>query len=109
MSKSKYQVYNEASLSQKLSFKYPEYAMYAGSDPEISETLATLNILTNPKWKGTKFYVPKTKEVELLIALLNERRKAAFATSERTNEISKMGMQQPKSDQEYNAGDSDEE
>ena len=33
--------------------------------------------------------------------LLNEQRKAKFATSERVNEITKMGLQMPKAEDEF--------
>ena len=95
-SRTKYQFYQEASLSQKLAHKMPEYADYAGSDPKISLALALLNVLHNnkmidlesPEWKFVK-------------DLLNEQRKAIFATSEKVNEISKMGMQMPKAEDEF--------
>lgn len=102
-SQSKYQFYQEASLSQKLAYKMPEYSDYAGADPEISLTIALLNHLHNekmidlendPKWKFIK-------------GLLNEQRKALFATSDKVNEISKMGMQMPKAEDEFYGTDDD--
>ena len=48
-SNSKFQFYQEASLSQKLAHKMPEYSDYAGADPDISLTLALLNILHKHK------------------------------------------------------------
>ena len=101
MAKSKYEFFKEASLSQKLAHKHPEFSEYAGTDPEISQTLALFNVLnthkkidlTDPNWKFIK-------------DLLNEQRKAYFATSERTNEITKMGLQLPKAEDEfYGTGD----
>lgn len=92
-SRSKFEFRQEASLSQRLADKYPEYIEYAGSDPQISESIAVLNVLGK-----IGFIDLKSKEWALMKALLNERRKAAFATSEKVNEISKMGMQMPKSD-----------
>lgn len=91
MTRSKYEFYQEASLSQQLAHRHPEYKEYAGSDPEISLSLALFNVLhkhkiidlEDPGWKFVK-------------DLLNEQRKAKFATSEKVNEISKMGMQMPK-------------
>ena len=95
-SRSKYEFYKEASLSQQLSFRNPEYKEYAGADPKISITLATLTILSkhkiidmnDPTWKFVK-------------DLLNEHRKALFATSEKVNEITKMGLQMPKAEDEF--------
>ena len=96
MSRSKFEFYKEASLSQQLAHKHPEYSDYAGSDPDISLTLALFNILDkhniidlkDPRWKLVK-------------DLLNEQRKAIFATSDRVNEITKMGLQMPKSEDIY--------
>jgi len=92
-SRSKYEFIQQASLSQQLAHRHPEYQDYAGSDHEISQTLALLNHLHNekvidlnePNWRFVK-------------GLLNEQRKAAFATSERVNEITKMGLQMPKAE-----------
>jgi len=95
-SRSKYEFYKEASLSQQLAHKHPEYKEYAGSDPKISITLATFNILDKHKIIDLKD--PTWK---LIKDLLNEQRKAIFATSEKVNEITKMGLQMPKSEDEF--------
>jgi len=103
MSRSKYEFYKEASLSQQLAHRQPEYSDYAGADPDISLTLALMNVLhkhkkidlTNPNWKFVK-------------DLLNEQRKAIFATSERVNEITKMGLQMPKAEEEYHGSETDD-
>ena len=95
-SRSKYEFYKEASLSQQLAHRNPEYKEYAGADAKISVSLATFNILNkheiidlnDPTWK-------------LIKDLLNEHRKALFATSERVNEITKMGLQMPKSEEAF--------
>ena len=95
-SRSKYQFYQEASLSQKLAHRMPEYSQYAGSDAKISLKIAMLNILhqhkmidlDSPEWKFVK-------------DILNEQRKATFATSEKVNEITKMGLQMPKAEDEF--------
>lgn len=95
-STSKYEFYKEASLSQQLAHRHPEYSEYAGADARISLTLALFNILSkhgkidleDPGWKFVK-------------DLLNEQRKAIFATSEKVNEITKMGLQMPKAEDEF--------
>lgn len=95
-SRSKYEFYKEASLSQQLAHRYPEYKEYAGSDPEISLTLALFNILA--KHKMIDLNEPNWKFIK---DLLNEQRKATFATSEKVNEITKMGLQMPKAEDEF--------
>jgi len=90
-SKSKYQFWQEASLSQKLADKIPIYQKLAGSDPEISEAIAVLETF------GELGYIDLTEPgFVLVLGLLNARRQALFATSPHTNEITKMGMQMPK-------------
>ena len=94
-SRSKYQFYQESSLSQKLAHRHPEYSQYAGTDQRTSLALARLKIfsdhgiidLNEPAFK-------------LIYALLNEKRKALFATSEKVNEITKMGLQMPRAEDE---------
>lgn len=101
--RSKYEFFQGASLSQQLAHRFPEYKEYAGTDPEISQAIATLNVLN-------EFGIIDLEEpaFKLIKAMLNERRKASFATSEKVNEITKMGLQLPKRNEEY-AGIEDEE
>jgi hypothetical protein len=102
-SRSKYEFYKEASLSQQLAHRHPEYSDYAGADSRISLTLALFNVLSKhgkidleePGWKFVK-------------DLLNEQRKAIFATSEKVNEITKMGLQMPKAEDEFYGTDTEE-
>jgi len=82
-----------ASLSQKLGAQNEEFADYAGSEPKVSLKLARLRIL------GQHGLIDmKDPEIKLMWDLLNEDRKALFATSPHTNEISKMGLMMPKAD-----------
>lgn len=102
MSKSKYEFFQQASLSQKLAFQTPEYSEYAGSNQDISLSIALLNVLHKHKMIDLKD--PNWAFVK---SLLNEQRKALFATSEKVNEISKMGFQMPKgaSEIDFNEGE----
>ena len=102
-SRSKYEFYKEASLSQQLAHRHPEYKDYAGADPSISVSLAVLNILA----KHGKIDLEKGG-FKFLKDLLNEQRKALFATSERVNEITKMGLQMPKAEEEYHGPETDD-
>ena len=88
---SKYEFWKEASLSQKLSDKIPIYQKLAGSDSELSDSIGVLLVLC--EFKILDAEEPNTK---LLLAILDVQRKARFATSEKVNEITKMGMQMPK-------------
>jgi len=92
-SQSKYDFFQQASLSQKLAYKQPEFSQYAGSDPKTSLAIARINIFIKHEILDAK-----DEGVILLLDLLNEQRKAFFATSEKTNEITKLGLQLPKSE-----------
>ena len=90
-SKSKYQFWQEASLSQKLAAKIPIYQILAGTDVQISDSIAVLTYISDPE----NF---KKTAIEFMLGLLNVLRISHFATSEKTNEITKMGMQMPKAE-----------
>ncbi len=91
---SKYQFYQEASLSQKLADKIPLYQKLAGTDKELSDSIAILSYIFNEENQKTM----KENSTKWIIGLLNVLRMSAFATSEQVNEISKMGMQMPKAE-----------
>lgn len=92
-SKSKYQFYQEASLSQKLADKIPLYQKLAGTDRYLSDSIAVLEF-----FRSRKVFAKDDPEIDMIIGLLNVLRMSAFATSERVNEITKMGMQMPKAE-----------
>jgi len=88
---SKYQFYQEASLSQKLADKIPIYQKLAGTDRQLSDSIGVLEYLRE------KNVIDKNDpNIELFLGILNVLRMSAFATSEKVNEITKMGMQMPK-------------
>lgn len=101
-SRSKYEFYKEASLSQQLAYRMKEYSNYAGSDPKTSLAIARLTILG-------EFGIINLNDdgMKLVFALLNEKRKALFASSEKVNEITKMGLQMPKAEDEFFGNDTD--
>ena len=102
-SKSKYYIYQQASLSQKVAFKDKIFQKLAGSDPATSESIGFFEVLgahgfidlKDPTWK-------------LVLALLDMTRKARFATSEKTNEITKLGFMSPKETSEVDFSDNTE-
>lgn len=103
MTKSKFEFYQQASLSQKLADKIPEYSKLAGSDPETSEAIGALLVLCD-----LKILDENNPHIKLILALLDMRRKARFATSEKVNEITKMGMQMPKPEDIISSFDEEE-
>ena len=90
---SKYYTYQQASLSQKAAYKNPVLMMLSGSDRELSDSIGVLWYL------GEKKIIDK-KDTEFILGLLNVLRLSHFATSEKTNEISKLGFMMPKKDED---------
>lgn len=97
--RSKYEFMQSASLSQKLAFKIPIYQQLAGADPETSLSIAFIETLIQ---EGK---IKRDAKVDLLLKLMNAKRQALFATSDKVNEISKMGMQMPKAEEEIDLGE----
>lgn len=97
----KYYTYQQASLSQKVSFKIPILRNLAGSDPEISDSIAVLSYLGDTG-------VIKKKDTKFILGLLDVLRLSHFATSKDTNEISKLGFMIPKEDEDEDWGEEDE-
>ena len=91
MPRSKSEFRQQASISQKLAHQDNIYQMLAGIDREISDNIGIFLVLgefemidlNDTNWR-------------LVLALLDVLRKSAFATSDKVNEITKMGMQMPK-------------
>ena len=87
----KYYTYQQASLSQKVSFKSPILQKLSGSDKELSDSIGIL-------WYLGETGVMDKKNTEFILGLLDVLRLSHFATSEKTNEISKLGFMIPKQD-----------
>ena len=85
-----------ASLSQKLADQDNIYTKLAGSNPELSKSIGVLLVLCE-----LKLLDENDESIKLVLALMDVQRKAEFATSEKTNEITKMGLQMPRSDAVY--------
>jgi len=92
-SRTKYQFFQEASLSQKLADNDPIYQKLAGTDREVSNSIGVLMILGRHKVIDLE-----DPSMALILDILDVQRKSAFATSEKTNEITKMGLQMPKAE-----------
>ena len=102
-SRGKEQFKIEASLSQQLGFRIPDYQDLAGSDPETSIAIQAIKDMVT-----LGFLDKNDGGVTILLTLLNGRRKALFATSPHVNEISKMGMQMPRSEDIWSGKDEKE-
>ena len=78
----------QASLSQKVSYDIAIIRKLAGSDPQISDSIAVLSYINEPE----NF---KKSPTEFMLGLLDVLRLSHFSTSEKTNEISKLGFMLP--------------
>ncbi len=84
-------------LSQELGAKDGNLGKYAGSDQTIGDTQAMINtMIAEGEIAADKDGVPLDKDLRFYYRLLDEQRKARFATSDKTSELSKMGLQLPK-------------
>lgn len=93
-SRTKFQFFQEASLSQKLAATEEGmiYQKLAGSDRKISDSIGFFLMLD----KHELIDIENDPNMSLMMDLLDVQRKSAFATSPHTNEITKMGLQMPK-------------
>jgi len=96
MTRSKFEFYESSIMSQRLSYSDSDFKELAGSDPETSTAIQAIKDLIT-----LKLIDGNNEGINIILTLLNGRRKALFATSERVNEISKMGMMLPKGDEVY--------
>lgn len=87
--RSKDEFAQDASMASQLADKKPDYVDLAGADPKISRKIQRMKV-----WIRNKLVTQE--EAALLLEMWDGDRMAAFATSERTNEITKMGLQMPK-------------
>ena len=84
----------QASLSQKVSFDNELLQRLAGSDPQISDSIAVLSYINDPE----NFKKPA---IEFMLGLLNVLRLSHLATSEKTDIISKLGFMLPTKEMSY--------
>jgi len=84
----------QASLSQKVSFDNELLQKLAGSDPQISDGIAVLSYINDPKNL-------EKSGIEFVLGLLNVLRLSHLATSEKTDIISKLGFMLPTKEMSY--------
>jgi len=84
----------QASLSQKVSFDNELIKKLAGSDPQISDSIAVLSYINDPE----NFKKPA---IEFMLGLLDVLRLSHLATSEKTDIISKLGFMLPAKEMSY--------
>jgi hypothetical protein len=83
-----------ASLSQKVSFDFKILIKLAGSDPDISDSIAVLTYIKEPENL-------KKSPIDFMLGLLDVLRLSHFATSEKTDIISKLGFMLPAQELSY--------
>jgi len=100
-SRTKYQFFQEASLSQKLADKDPIFKELSGNDPETAKAIGyfiELDRLGLIAFKRNKHGEITDPTWALIMALLQVDLKVSFACSEKTNEITKMGLRMPRAE-----------
>jgi len=90
---SKYYSYQQASLSQKVSFKIPILRELVGSDQELGDSIAVLSYIGNPENL-------KKPPIKFTLGLLDVLRLSHFVNNEKTDILSKLGFLFPKEDEE---------
>jgi len=93
LTKNKYEFREQASLSQQASDKEARLKKYVGADQAISDKLADIDTLIE---EG--LISENDSRIKYMKRQLDNRRLARLATSERLNEITKLGFMLPKSD-----------
>ena len=84
----------QASLSQKVSYDIAIIRKLAGSDPQISDSIAVLSYINEPE----NF---KKSPTEFMLGLLDVLRLSHLATSEKTDIITKLGFMLPAKEMSY--------
>jgi hypothetical protein len=74
-----------STLGQELADKFPNLVEYMGSDIEIAKSIAVLNVLVDLK-------LVSAESVKLVKALLIEQNRATFASSEKTDNLTKLSL-----------------
>lgn len=87
-------------LGQQLSYRDDIFKKLAGSDKDLSDSIAVLEYF---KQEGLL-----SEEIDFIIGLLDILRKSAFATSDKTNEITKLSLMLPKGEEGF-SGKADED
>lgn len=90
---SKYYDYKTSSLGQKVSFTHPLLRKVVGSDQELGDSIAVLSYL------GEIGTIDKA-DTKFIIGLLDALRQSHFATSEKTDILTKLSFMFPKEDEE---------
>lgn len=86
--------FEKISLAQKISAKHREYQEYTGSDMELAKGIANLNVLI-------ELGIISEEVAKLPKALLVEQNKASFASSEKTDVFTKLGLLYPKAERVF--------
>ena len=103
-SQSKDNFREQASLSQQASDKDERLKKYVGADQAISDKLADIDTLIE-----MGYISENDPRIKFLKLRTDNRRLARLATSERLNEITKLGFFLPKADNIISSFDDEEE
>ena len=87
--KSRFEVYHDSIMSQRVSKDNPILEKLSGTDRELSDSIAVITYL------GEQGIMNK-EDTKFILGLLDVLRLSHLATSETTNEITKLGFMLPK-------------
>ena len=96
MTKSEAEIFQDSLMGQRLAYDDSDFKELAGTDPKTSLKIQSLKDLIS-----LGILDKEDPLVNMMLVLLNGRRKALFATSPQVNEISKMSMMLPKGVEAY--------
>ena len=72
-------------MGQDLASEHPWYKEYMGADIEIAKTIALFNVLIDQK-------IIPAEELKLIKAILVEQNRATFASSDKTDNLTKISL-----------------
>lgn len=102
MSQSDLEFYKNALMGQKLAHNQKDYVQLAGADAKTSKKIQRIKVC------GRHGILDMDDPfISMILDFLNGDRMAIFATSERTNEITKIALQLPKGPNVVDASASD--
>lgn len=87
--------FEKVNLAQKIAFEKKEMELYAGSDVEIARILGLLTALEKEGFV-------EEGEFKLIKTILQEQNKATFASSEKTDIYTKLGLMKPQKEASIN-------
>lgn len=94
-------LFEKISLSQKISAADPHIKDYVGADVELARSIALIHVLRDEK-------IVSEELTNLALKIMIEENKSTFASSEKTDIYSKLGLMLPKAERVIYIEDEDD-